>query len=718
MKFIPTRSGTLSLKTEHLVHAVIIFTGISSVATQLLTIREFLARFTGNEFVIAMVFFNWLVAGGLGTLLAMVFHERDGNPTLSKLALLSFAAAALPAVQIFVIRTAKDLFFLPGTAAGFYEIFAYTVLTTGVYCLLIGFVLPFSLYVLRRISPGYPGALVYITDNIGDITGGAVFSFVLVTLVTPFQAILVTGLPLVCFSVCLFFAPAQKKKPAGAGRWSIRIFACFIAVGILACGPVIERGSLSKAGDSLVHYKESRFGRITVHKSAGQHTLFMDGIPVAGSGNTREAEESAHYPLAQIDQAENILLISAVSEIFREIQKHRPSSVDYVEIDPELTHAMFRYDLLERTPFVRVIHRDAVAFLEQTDKMYDAVIMCLPEPATFQLNRFFTGSFFSTVKRHLAPGGVFSFTLPGFDNYMASMDAKILSSVYNTVSRVFETTELLPGGRIFFLCSDEDIRTDIPSLLEQKGISTSYIDYYFSGDITPERMNYLDARIDPSIRENSLLRPTLMTLVFSRWFTVFSGHPAFFYSGAALFLFVYFFRISRADFVLFSTAFANMGSEILAIFAFQIFLGYVYVKVGMIVTAFLAGLLPGAVLGVRAKAGVSKKRIQTLDYLIILLIVLFAAVIYQAGSSVPDAGYLLFGFSLSFACGFQFSDILRYAGDKSGRVASAFSADLVGAAFGALLTSTLLIPYTGLAGAAGVLIFLKIVSLVLFRGKT
>ncbi len=705
-------------RTEHLIHAVIIFTGISSVTTQLLTIREFLTRFAGNEFVIAMVFFTWLVAGGLGTLLAMLIHERGVKATISKLGLLSFAVAALPAVQIFTIRTAKDLFFLPGTAAGFYEIFAYTVLTTGAYSLLIGFVLPFSLYVLRRIVPDYPGATVYITDNIGDVIGGALFSFVLVTLVTPFQAILITGLPLVFFSAWLFFSPHQKKRRTGRLQWTIRIFAATAAICILLSGLALERASLSGVGDSLVHYKESKFGRITVHRNQGQHTLFMDGKPVAGTGNTREAEESAHYPLAQVEQVEHVLLISAESEIFSEMEKHRPSSVDYVEIDPELTQAMFRYDLLDRKPFVRVIHRDALAFLKSTDKRYDAVIMCLPEPTTYQLNRFFTESFFSKVKQHLSPGGVFSFTLPGFDNYMAEKDAKILSSVYNTANQVFKRIELLPGGRIFFLCSDKNIRMEIPALLEEKGISTSYIAYYFNGDINPARINYLESQIDSSIPENSLLRPTLMSMVFSRWFTVFSRHPGFFFTGAALFLFVYVIRITRADFVLFSTAFANMGSEILSIFAFQIFLGYVYVKVGMIVTAFLAGLLPGAILAGRWKVRDPKKRIQALECALILLLILFAAALYQAGRSVPTAGYLLFGFCLSFVCGFQFSDILRYAGDKSGRVASAFSADLVGAAFGALITSVLLIPYTGLIGSAGILIFLKILSLAVFRGKS
>jgi len=54
-------------------NGVIIATGVSSVVTQLLTVREFLAQFEGNEFVIAVVLFNWLVLGGTGTLLARLF---------------------------------------------------------------------------------------------------------------------------------------------------------------------------------------------------------------------------------------------------------------------------------------------------------------------------------------------------------------------------------------------------------------------------------------------------------------------------------------------------------------------------------------------------------------------------------------------------------------------------------------------------------------------
>ncbi len=42
----------------------IIGTGISSVTTQLVTIREFITQFHGNEITIALVLFAWLLFNG------------------------------------------------------------------------------------------------------------------------------------------------------------------------------------------------------------------------------------------------------------------------------------------------------------------------------------------------------------------------------------------------------------------------------------------------------------------------------------------------------------------------------------------------------------------------------------------------------------------------------------------------------------------------------
>ena len=97
--------------------------------------------------------------------------------------------------------------------------------------------------------------------------------------------------------------------------------------------------------------------------------------------------------------------------------------------------------------------------------------------------------------------------------------------------------------------------------------------------------------------------------------------------------------------------------------------------------------------------------------LIALLGATFAAV--HAGDRLGQAFYLFLGFSVSFACGLQFPAALRLQGEGGRAVIAVFSADLIGAALGTLVTSTILIPYLGITGAIGVLAGLKVLSLLM-----
>ena len=107
---------------KHIDRAIIrlvIATGISSVVTQLLTIREVLAQFQGNEIVIALVLFNWLCLGGLGTLLARVITRRLWKATIIKLGWLSLVLCGLSALQIPAIRELRNLIFISRQLGGF-----------------------------------------------------------------------------------------------------------------------------------------------------------------------------------------------------------------------------------------------------------------------------------------------------------------------------------------------------------------------------------------------------------------------------------------------------------------------------------------------------------------------------------------------------------------------------------------------------------------------
>jgi spermidine synthase len=318
---------------------VVIATGISSVVTQLLIIREFLAQFQGNEFVIALILFNWLILGGVGTILARWVTRRLWEATVNRLGWLSLVLAGLPAVQILAIRLLRDVFFIHGSSVGFYSTLAYTFLTIAPYCLVLGFVLPFSLFVIRVKTPDYPGTLIYITDNLGDVAGGALFAFALVYLVTPLQAALFANLPLLLATYFLF--------PSYFRRRPVVLLGVGLTCVVLLSGVILERSSLVPSEGKLVHYRESRYGRIEIHQNKEQFTLFVGGNPLFGSQNLNMAEETVHYPLAQSPQVQHILLISAEGGMLAEIQKYRPASVDYVELDPQVAAAQFEFGVIK-----------------------------------------------------------------------------------------------------------------------------------------------------------------------------------------------------------------------------------------------------------------------------------------------------------------------------------------------------------------------------------
>ncbi|UCF91696.1 MAG: hypothetical protein JSW39_26060, partial [Desulfobacterales bacterium] len=617
---------------------------------------------------------------------------------------LSLWLAALSPVQILAIRLLRDVFFTHGASVGFYPTLTYTFISLVPYCLLVGFVLPYSLFVLRVQTPGFPGARIYITDNIGDVCGGALFSFVLVFLLTPLQALLIANLPLLAAVHFLF--PAKN-------RWHSSVLtASGLALLIVLAAAWLEPFSLVPSEGNLALYRESRYGRIEVHRNQEQYTLFQDGRPISSSQNLVLAEEAIHYPLSQVDRLEHILIIVAQSGMMAELEKYPWESVDYVELDPELTTVQFQFGLIEKIPGIHVMHRDGRAYLAETDKMYDAIILNLPEPETFQINRFFTDRFFDLAKRHLTAQGVLSFTVEGFDNYLAEPQRQKISSLYNTVKDHFNYVAMLPGQNIFFLCRQRPITTDIPAALAAKGISTQYISRYFYGNLTNERIEYLNELVDPATPKNIDTAPFLMRVMFSQWFAKYATSPMTFIWVIVGSTLVYLLRITREEFVLFTTGCMVMGCEILVIFAFQIYFGYIYLQIGLIITIFLAGLLPGAWLGIKLRHQ-GRQVLALTDGVLIALMGALLLALRHGGDRLPAAFFLIFGFAVSLSCGFQFPVALRLRGEDNIAATHVFSADLIGAAGGALITSLVLIPYLGILWATAVLLSLKLASLII-----
>jgi spermidine synthase len=682
--------------TERRIVHLVVATGIASVVTQLLLIREYMAQFQGNEVTIALVLFNWLVLGGLGTRAALAAR----NATRGHLVTLSLLLVALAPLQMAAIRLLRPLVFGIGLSVGFYPILAFTLLTMAPYGVLVGYVLPYSLFVLRQEVPVYGGTRIYLADNIGDIAGGILFTFGLVLWATPMQALAWASLPLA--------ATAARLCPGRRGWIGV---AAVLVISLL--GMAGEDVSLRPPVGRLLHYEESRYARLTIHQDQEQITLFADGRPVFGTQDPSLAEQIVHYPLSQLARAGRVLLISAQGGVLEELAKYRDASVTSVELDPAVARLLARYGLTRPGQRLTPVIADGRQWLRRDPQTYDAILLNLPEPDTFQLNRFFTDRFFQLAARHLTAEGIFCFYVEGAANYLTAPQRRKISCLYATARRHFRHVQLLPGERIFFLCRQIPVALDIPQRLERLGIATQVAGPYFQGDVTAERTQALERSIDPDVPVNRDTRPFLMQVALEQWFTKFGTSPCVFMLLAGAALTVLGLRLRREEYILFSTGWMAMGGQIVLIFAFQIFLGYIYGQIGMLVTATLAGLLPGAWIGTRCQP--TADGLTAADAVIMGLLALLLGCLHWGGERLPAGFYYGTGFVLSMACGFQIPLALARLGDDNRAAARIFSVDLIGGACGALLTSALLIPYLGLSSTIALLIAIKTIGILRIR---
>ncbi|MBW2002874.1 MAG: hypothetical protein JRI30_10235, partial [Deltaproteobacteria bacterium] len=151
-----------------------------------------------------------------------------------------------------------------------------------------------------------------------------------------------------------------------------------------------------------------------------------------------------------------------------------------------------QFGLLSPHAHVTIIPADGRRYITDSNKQYSAILLDLPEPDTFQINRFYTSEFFARIKKILKEDGILSFSLIANPNYLSDVRIKKLSSIFNTLKKYFHTVLLIPGEEIYFLASDKTLSANIPLKLRKKSITTSYIDGFYYGNVTKERIAFFN----------------------------------------------------------------------------------------------------------------------------------------------------------------------------------------------------------------------------------
>lgn len=738
--------------------------GFTMTVGQIVLMRELVATFYGNELLFGLILAVWLAWVAVGAWgLARWLERRLARPGPIG-GLLILAGLLLPA-QMALVRDARRLLRVtPGAFVEFGPLVVTVILLLAPLCLVGG--LLFTLGARRLAARGGTVGQAYVWESVGAVAGGALFSFLLIRWLDPFQtAFLVLSVDLMMAGrLWLLTRPrraaaadhvtagsrwrrwlwlwlADQRVPGNPVTWLFLLLLPLL-VGAFYLGAIVHQTTLRWQWSDLVFAADSPYGRLIIQARASQRIFFENGLLAFETQGTFP-EEVAHFPLLAHPNPRQVLLIGGgVAGDVREILKHPVESVTYVELDPLLIEAALAHlpanDVAAlEDPRTRLVLTDGRLYVKTAHRTYDIVILDLPEPATGALNRFYTREFFTEVQAILSPGGIFALGLPSAENYWSPELARRNGSVYHTLRAVFPHVVVLPGEHNFFLASEQPLPTD-PSLLAQRltqrnittrWVTPSYIEYVFTTDRFAGVQRELEAV--QGVPLNRDLKPICYYYSLALWLSRFypnlrgafeaTSLANFWWVAVALAALLLWVRWRRGWAVPVAVAgigLAQMMLEVVILFGFQVLHGYVFAEVSLIVTAFMAGLAVGSA----ASNGLLQRWQQPARGKArhALLGVLVAVIGYSAvfplllafSLPAPQVVFPLLAWLAGCLTGMAFPLAVQLVRGTAGRVAGLlYAADLAGGCLGALLGAVLLVPVLGIPQTCAAIALVGLVSL-------
>jgi spermidine synthase len=708
-------------------HFSLFMLGVLGMTIQAVFLREVLATFRGGELTIGVALLFWLIWTAFGSGILGRFADRLSHSEWWFHALLPLYGV-LGYLGVILTGNASFLFRLsPGEMVPYdFQCIAAAVLLAP-FNILGGVLFVFGAKKLERGK--YPTAgSAFTWEAFGAASAGFIFSIFLVGIFTNHAIAL--GCPILAALFSLARGTRFRKGNA----------LILPAIALILLIPAIWLSSIASdynyRGQRLLAQKETKYSRIRVTKSGEQTTFYSDAATLFSSPDPESSEYKAHIPMLAAQERRRVLILGGgLGGVIDEVLKYRTvEKVTCVELDPGL-FVLGAENLRERwvsDPRVETRASDGRAFLAQTTETYDVIIMSMPAPLSGSANRYYTEEFFRLAASRLSPKGIFSFSLTGAEDFIPADLAGFLASIRATLLQAFPSVAVFPGLECRFLASNtpgfvdslawEQLDANRASL----GIQTDYVrDYFLRYTMSPERVRSLRDALDLvlSLSINSDTRPSgyfnrtilqgnldasRVTHVMARIANPF--YLSLFLIAVALLICVSYIVRGRTAarrriaVAVLASGFTGISIQVLAILAYQSKFGFLYGKIALLTGSYMAGMALGGLRGTStALSGrASVYHLAALQFGNAAL-GLFWAILLSLDTHETiflEAGFYGITALAGFLGGLLFplaDGLYRITGtSRDSGPGIVYGFDMTGAALGALITASLIIPVLGM----------------------
>ncbi len=707
-------------------------------------VREFLAVFAGNELCLGVIFACWFLGIVIGAGAGGRLAEYAGQRPAALVICAWLMVVTLPLLAALVRAWRGIISVPPGDLPVLGDLLVSGLVLITPFCLLIGLSFPLVCRFAAREGQKTIIGHVYVVEALGAILGGLCIGVLLAGWTAPFESMVITALPLLSGLAWLAFA-----------RRSICTGVLSAVVGLAAAVALLSGGFSAldtytagrrfddlKTGAERTASADTPYQHLDLAELGEQAVLFADGKVTATLPDPYRSRPRAHLVLTEHPDPRRVLVLGSASlEFLVAALKHPLERIDLVELDPGVIDLIIPHldDQTRRAmedDRVQLHVTDGRRFLTETGQSWDLIFSDAPDPTTAALNRFFTLEFFRLVRSRLAPGGVFVTRISSSVNMLDRETASQIRTIQVTLQRVFSHTGILPGGETFFLASDAEgaLLGDPQSLgdrYEQRGVSDpDFSRHHFAVLFQTGLVEDLQAQLEKKGRAqvNTDARPVTYLQSVLRWshmtkdgaaapLALVASAPAWIWFLLVLAIsigaFLWFYRRdqSRRNYLGAVTAIGVVGGSGLALeltltFSYQSLFGSLYQELGLIVAAFMGGLVLGGLLVNRRL----ESHPGSPGFLGTVLLVLAAFTAALPWIQLPASlGFLplwasqllllLLVLAAGFGTGVVFplsSHIAVLSGRPLARAAGTLDAvDHLGAALGAFLTGVILVPVLG-----------------------
>jgi spermidine synthase len=457
-------------------------------------------------------------------------------------------------------------------------------------------------------------------------------------------------------------------------------------------------------------------------RKSGTTAIFSCGSLLATSEDKTASEEFIHMSLSATlpGKEKDILFIgAALSGQIGEIAKYKLNSLDCVQINPLITRLQSVPGVPEKlNGKINFITADPRNYLKKTRKQYDAVLMSMPAPSNFGLNRYFTQDFFKLVYRRLKPKGIFAFSLPSKREILSPQFIKFDSSIINALDKIFPRRLIIPSDSMLLIASEENITAE--KLLDNfaaTGIKTDFFTlYHFQDYLDPGMRLYAENSLDPEIEPNSDLNPSgllnYLLLEQIKFYPNFKLNVkplrrliilSFFLCG----LFILAARkLSPRISCLLNTGsvgFSAISLSSIILVVFQLTCGGLFWKLGLLLALFMGATALGTFFTGRLKNEKTNFLYRIYLSWTLLLIILFLGLKGISGGNYAQIILFFAAFFCGFLTGSAYPLIVRQMRRNKFRekniATTIYAADLTGAFLGSFACGLFLLPCLGITGA-------------------